>query len=103
MKLKNIKTRSNVRNTKYGEGYTSAESAIMMIAGLAGLDEDDLNILTEDARLKTINPTTFSLNSKKVDNLLYALSERVISVGEFKEALRGELDRSNAQFDSIEV
>lgn len=103
MKLNNIKTRLNVRNTKYGEGYTSAEAAIMMIAGLAGLDEEDLDVLTEDARLKKINPSTFSLNNRKIDNLLEALSERIISVGEFKEALRGELDRTDAKFDSIEV
>jgi hypothetical protein len=103
VKLNNIKTRSNVRNTKYGEGYTSAEAALMLIASLAGLDEDDLDVLTEDAGLKDINHTTFDLNRKKIDNLLFALSERVISVGEFKESLRGELDRSDAKFDSIEV
>lgn len=103
MKLRNLKTRSNVRNTKYGEGYTSAEVAVMLIASLADLDEEDLNVLTEDAGIKSINESTFSLNKKKIDNLLYALSERIISVGEFKESLRGELDRSDSQFDSIEV
>ena len=103
MKLKNIKTRKNVRNTRYGDGYTSAEAALMIVASMADLDIDDLNVLTEDSRLKQINPSTFNLNRRKINNLLYALSERAISVGEFQDLLQGELDRSDAKFDSIEV
>ena len=103
MKLSNIKTRSNVRNTKYGEGYTSAEASLMLAASLAGLDEEDLDMMTEDAKVKSINISTFNLNRWKIDILLNALSERIISVGEFQEALRGELDRTDAKFDSIEI
>ena len=98
-----IKTRKNVRNTRYGEGYTSAEIGLMTIANLAGLCDEDINVLTEDAGVKSINPSTVDLNRRKMENLLEALSERVITVGEFQEELRGELDRTDAKFDSISI
>jgi hypothetical protein len=98
-----LKTKNNVKNTRHGKGYTSAEVALMLVASLADLRDEDLHILTEDAGVKNINLSTLSLNRKKVENLLQALSDRIISVGEFQEALRGELDRTNAKFDSIEV
>ncbi len=98
-----LKTRENVRNTRYGEGYTSAEIGILTIANLAGLSQEEIDILTEDAGVKKINPSTANLNGRKMENLLQALSDRVITVGEFQEELRGELDRTDAKFDSIIV
>lgn len=98
-----LKTRDNVRNTRYGEGYTSAEIGIVSIANLAGLGQEEIDILTEDVGVKKINPGTASLNGRKMENLLHALSNRVITVGEFQEELRGELDRTDAKFDSIIV
>jgi hypothetical protein len=98
-----LKTNSNIRNTKYGPGLTSAEVSLMMIANLSGLSMEDLSVMTEDASVKDINPSTFDLNGRKMNNLLAALNNQVITISEFKEELRGELDRSRAKFDSIEI
>jgi len=98
-----VKTKDNIRNTRYGAAYTSAEIALMTITTLAGLSEEILGILTEDAGVKSISSGTLSLNRRKMDNLLFALSNRDITVEEFREAIRGELDRTNAKFDSIVI
>ena len=98
-----LKTKDNIRNTRYGPGLTSAEVSLLMIANLSGIDYDDLYIMTEDVGVREINLSTFDLNRRKMDNLLNALANRLITVGEFQEELRGELDRSNARFDSIEI
>tara|TARA_R110002020_G_scaffold67820_5_gene177927 strand:- start:6561 stop:6866 length:306 start_codon:yes stop_codon:yes gene_type:complete len=98
-----LKTNGNIRNTKYGPGLTSAEVSLMMIANLSGLSMEDLSVMTEDASVKDINPSTFDLNGRKMNNLLSALNNQVITISEFKEELRGELDRSRAKFDSIEI
>ena len=98
-----LKTKKNIRNTRYGPGYTSSEVALMSMSNLAGLSKDDLDVLTEDSEFKTVNPSTFELNRRKMNNLLAALSDRNISVGEFQEELQTELDRTNAGFDSINI
>ena len=61
-----LKTRQNVRNTRYGRGYTSAEISIMTIANLSGLNHEDVSIMTEDCGAKQINPSTFKLNGRKM-------------------------------------
>jgi len=98
-----VKTRDNVRNTRYGEAYTSAEAALLTIANLAGAPESILKIMTEDAGVKNISSSTFQLNRRKMDNLLNALSGGNITVQEFREELQGELDRTDAKFDSIVI
>tara|TARA_E500000305_G_scaffold54287_1_gene43271 strand:+ start:238 stop:669 length:432 start_codon:yes stop_codon:yes gene_type:complete len=98
-----LKTQKNVRMTRYGRGYTSAEVAIMTVGNLSGLSHEDVTVMTEDCGAKEINESTFDLNGRKMTNLLNALAERHITVGEFQEELRSELDRSNAQFDSINI
>lgn len=104
MKVKmKVKTKDNVRNTRYGLGYTSAEVALMTIANLAGAPYSVLKIMVEDAGVKGINPSTFKLNGRKMNNLLNALSNKDITVQEFREELQGELDRTDAKFDSIVI
>tara|TARA_Y100000310_G_scaffold147196_1_gene146468 strand:- start:1297 stop:1605 length:309 start_codon:yes stop_codon:yes gene_type:complete len=98
-----LKTKKNIRNTRYGPGYTSSEVALMSMSNLAGLEKDDLDLLTEDSDLKMVNESTFNLNRRKMNNLLAALSEGHITVGEFQEELQTELDRTNAKFDSINI
>ena len=98
-----LKTKKNVRNTRYGPGYTSAEVAVMTLSNLAGVGYEDTCIMTEDSGMKRINESTFTLNGRKIGNLLNALSSRSITVLEFQEELRMELDRSNAGFDSINI
>jgi len=98
-----VKTKDNIRNTRYGKGYTSAEAALMTIANLAGAPERVLKTMVEDAGVKSINSSTFELNRRKMDNLLNALSNRDITVQEFREELQGELDRTDVKFDSILV
>jgi hypothetical protein len=98
-----VKTKDNVRNTRYGEGYTSAEVAIMTIANLAGVPERLLKVMIEDAGVKSINSSTLELNRRKMDNLLNALANRNITIQEFREELQGELDRTDAKFDSIVI
>lgn len=98
-----LKTKNNIRNTKYGPGLTSAEVSLMLMSNLSGLEYDDLSVMTEDASFRDINRSTFDLNKRKVDNLLAALAAKAITVLEFQEELRGELDRTRAKFDSIEV
>ncbi len=44
-----VKTKDNVRNTRYGLGYTSAEVALMTIANLAGAPYSVLKIMVEYA------------------------------------------------------
>ena len=75
----------------------------MSMSNLAGLEKDDLDLLTEDSDLKMVNESTFNLNRRKMNNLLAALSEGHITVGEFQEELQTELDRTNAKFDSINI
>jgi len=98
-----LKTKKNVKNTRYGPGYTSAEVAIMTLSNLAGVTYEDTKIMTEDSGMKNINESTFNLNRRKIDNLLNALASRSITVFEFQDELRMELDRSNAGFDSINI
>jgi len=98
-----LKTKKNIRNTRYGPGYTSSEVALMSMSNLAGLEKDDLDLLTEDSDLKMVNESTFNLNRRKMNNLLAALSEGHITVREFQEELQTELDRTNAKFDSINI
>ena len=98
-----LKTKKNIRNTRYGPGYTSSEVALMSMSNLAGLEKDDLDLLTEDSDLKMVNESTFNLNRRKMNNLLAALSEGHITVGEFQVELQTELDRTNAKFDSINI
>jgi len=98
-----LKTKKNVRNTRYGRGYTSAEVAIMTVANLSGMSHEDATVMTEDSGVKNINQSTFDLNGRKMRNLLTALSDRHITVSEFQEELCSELDRTNAQFSSINI
>jgi len=98
-----LKTKNNIRNTKYGPGLTSAEVSLMLMSNLSGLEYEDLSVMTEDASFRDVNRSTFDLNKRKVDNLLEALADRAITILEFQEELRGELDRTRAKFDSIEV
>ena len=75
-----LKTRENVRNTRYGRGYTSAEVAIMIVANLSGLTHDDVSIMTEDCNAKQINPSTFELNGRKMHIFLRSsLSPSVVT------------------------
>ncbi len=98
-----LKTTKNIRNTRYGPGYTSAEVAIMTLANIAGISHEDVCVMTEDAGTKPINESTFNLNRRKIDNLLNALAGNNITIMEFQEEIRMELDRSNAQFSSINI
>jgi hypothetical protein len=98
-----MKTKSNIRNTKHGPGYTSAEASLLVATNLAGLNYDDLSTMTEDAGVKQINHRTFELNQGKIENLLSSLSDRHISVEEFKEEIRGEIDRTRTSFETIIV
>jgi len=98
-----VKTKDNVRNTRYGVGYTSAEVALMTIANLAGAPESVLKTMVEDTGVKSINSSTFALNRRKMDNLLNAHANRDITINEFREELQGELDRTDAKFDSIVI
>ena len=98
-----LKTKKNIRNTRYGMGYTSSEIALMIVTNLSGRSVDDLNLMIEDSGMKKINPSTFELNRRKVNNLLDALSNNHITIGEFQEEISGELDRTRATFDTINI
>ena len=98
-----MKTSKNIRNTKHGPGYTSAEASILVAANLAGVSYDDLTLMTEDAGVKDINPRTFELNRSKIENLLVMLSERHISVEEFREEIRGEIERTRTSIEPLVV
>ena len=96
-----MKTKLNVRNTRYGEGYTSAEASLLVAASLSGIEYDDLTLMTNDAGVKQINERTFELNKKKIETLLMSLSERHISVEEFREEIKGEIERTRTSIEPI--
>tara|TARA_B100000131_G_C17615112_1_gene409323 strand:+ start:55 stop:354 length:300 start_codon:yes stop_codon:yes gene_type:complete len=96
-----MKTKSNIRNTRYGEGYTSAEASLLVAASISGLNYEDLTVMTNDAGVKQINERTFELNQSKIDTLLLSLSERHISVEEFKDEIKGEIERTKTSIEPM--
>ena len=93
----NVKTKENTRLN----GITSARACIMVASNLAGLEKKEVDMISSDANLDELNENTFNMNRRKIENHLKALSENKITVMEFQEMLRGEIDRSSTSFATI--
>ena len=94
-----FKTKQNTR----ANGITSARACIMVASNLAGLQKNEVDLISQDADFDLLNESTFNLNKSKIDNHLQALSENRITVKEFKEMIRGEIDRSSTSFGTIKA
>ena len=94
-----LKIGNNIRKN----GISSTKACIMLTSNLAGIDKEYADLLVEDMNMDKINDNTFSINRRKIENYLSALHERAITVYEFQEMLRGEIDRTSVSYNTIKV